>query len=148
MTKPKPVKPEDAGTKVGDLMKELRKKKDAKANLEEELSELNKAIQGIELGALPAAFAEAQIPEGASVTIPGIGRGKVEQGVWVQVKADNKHLLNDQVRALGDGDLIKETIHPKTLESWIRGRLLAGEEIPDAVDTRFFTKVKFTKVGG
>jgi len=49
------------------------------------------------------------------------------------------------VRDLGAGDIIKETIHPSTLKSFVSERLKEGASSPEGVDVSFITTLGFRK---
>lgn len=119
------------------VVTELRRLKDQKERLNDELTETNKKITHIEQAKLPSMMETAGI---TSFKVAGIGTVSVKNETFTYVPADNRENLYAALREQGHGDLISETVHPSTLNSFVKECLAAGMEVPDEI------KVTYAKV--
>lgn len=62
---------------------------------------------------------------------PGVGRVELGIEVYPSLKKDDEERFFAWLRERDDGDIIKETVHHKTLQSFIKELLENGENPPD-----------------
>ncbi len=117
------------------MVHELRELKDRKEQLEDELKSVNGQIRALAEGKIPEYMEENEI-EKFSVT--GVGTVYVQQKVYANVKADDREAFFHWLREHGSADLIKETVHPSTLNAFAKEQLSEGKELPDVLDARLY----------
>lgn len=73
------------------------------------------------------------------------GKGiRVQDEVFVNVKAENFEAFKNWLIEQGEAGIIKETVHPSTLKSFITGRIKDGKEYPMAeVNVLVVPKARF-----
>ena len=117
---------------MSDIMKELLKKyievERKKRRLESELQEVKAELQEI----------AEQVLDLFETT--GLQNIKLDDGVTIalrtdiraRIPADKREEAYEEFKRQGLDGLVKETIHPKTLESWVRESAgLNGVELPE-----------------
>lgn len=117
---------------MSDIMKDLLKKyidvERKKRRLESELQEVKAELQEI----------AEQVLDLFETT--GLQNIKLDDGVTIalrtdiraRIPADKREEAYEEFKRRGFDGLVKETIHPKTLESWVREYAgLNGVELPD-----------------
>ena len=119
------------------VVTELRRLKDKKDQLNDQLTETNKQITHIEQAKLPSMMETAGI---TAFKVAGIGSVSVKNETFTYVPADNREQLHSKLREQGHGDLITESVHHSTLNSFVKECLAAGIEVPDEI------KVTYAKV--
>ena len=117
------------------MVHDLRDLKDKKEALEDELKGVNAQIRALAEHKIPEYMNENEI-EKFSVT--GAGTVYVTQKVYANVKADNREAFFQWLREHGSGDLIKETVHPSTLNAFAKEQLTEGKDIPDVLEARIY----------
>lgn len=117
------------------MVHDLRDLKDRKEQLEDELKSVNGQIRALAEGKIPEYMEENEI-EKFSVT--GVGTVYVQQKVYANVKADDREAFFHWLRENGSADLIKETVHPSTLNAFAKEQLSEGKELPDVLDARLY----------
>ena len=117
------------------MVHDLRDLKDKKEALEDELKGVNAQIRALAEHKIPEYMSENEI-EKFSVT--GAGTVYVTQKVYANVKADNREAFFQWLREHGSGDLIKETVHPSTLNAFAKEQLTEGKDIPDVLEARIY----------
>jgi hypothetical protein len=117
------------------MVHDLRDLKDRKEQLEDELKSVNGQIRALAEGKIPEYMQDNEI-EKFSVT--GVGTVYVQQKVYANVKADNREAFFHWLRENGSADLIKETVHPSTLNAFAKEQLSEGKEIPDVLEARLY----------
>lgn len=53
--------------------------------------------------------------------------------LYASCNEENKPMLFEELRATGREDMIKETVNPSTLSSWVSERLENGQPVPEFV---------------
>lgn len=120
----------------------LRAAKDAKEEAEAALGEINKRIQRLEMGDLPELLEASGLDQAKE---DGAGSVTLDVRVNAYVKAEAREGFFTWLRANQEGDLIKESVHDKTLQSWAKERLADGKELPEQVSTSPRIVAKFRK---
>jgi hypothetical protein len=64
---------------------------------------------------------------------PGVGRVELEIEVYPNLTKANVAAFYEWLRERGDGDIIQETVHHKTLQAFVKELLVAGEELPECI---------------
>ena len=84
--------------------------------------------------------------KGASQTAKydGIGRITILKPV-VGARSENEDVLFDYLKQIGRDDLIKATVHHKTLSSFVKEMLETGKDIPDFIEYWFKPSTRLTK---
>ena len=84
--------------------------------------------------------------KGASKTAKYDGVGTITlMKPSVGAKSENEDVLFDYLKQIGRDDLIKPTVHHKTLSSFVKEMLDAGMEIPDFIEYWFKQSTRLTK---
>lgn len=114
----------------GEMLRYLRRLKDAKAELEAQEKDINIEITSIEQGVFPEMMDAADLDRFSE---QGIGSAKLGVKVFANVLVDNTEAFHAWLRDKGQGSLIKETVHHKTLEALCRELYASGEEYPEDI---------------
>jgi len=111
-----------------DLIEKYIALEQERRNMEKELGMLKEEIAKVQ-GQVVEAFADA-----------GLQNMKMESGVTISLRtdvrasilADDREEAYEQFKMNGFDSMVKETIHPKTLESWVREyKGFNGVELPE-----------------
>lgn len=106
----------------------MRELKDRKKSLEDELKALNEELTSIETEKLPTCMDDNDVEK---FTVPGVGTIYQQVKVYAYVKAEDRERFHDWLRATENGELIKETVHPQTLNAFAKEQLEAGNDLPE-----------------
>lgn len=120
---------------ITEMVRELRDLKDRKAALDEELKEVNGAIRRLAENEIPTYFEDNEIEK---LTVEGAGTVYIQTKVYANCKAENREAFFEWLRGTGNADLIKETVHPSTLNAFAKEYLNDGKELPDSLDARLY----------
>jgi hypothetical protein len=132
------------GKTVTELAKELKAAK-VKAKKHEKLMDQQKSlIYKIEVQKLPT------LMEGLDqdiINLPGVGKLEYGIEVYASVKVEDKPTLFDWLRDNEAGDLIKEDVHYKTLNSFVTEQLAnpEGLKLPEYMNVAKIPTVKLGK---
>ncbi len=117
---------------MSDVMKELLKKyievERKKRRLESELQEVKAELQEIADQVLDlfetAGLQNIKLDDGVTIAL--------RTDIRARIPADKREEAYEEFKRQGLDGLVKETIHPKTLESWVREYAgLNGVELPE-----------------
>lgn len=117
------------------MVHDLRDLKDRKDVLELELKEVNKRIRALSEQEIPEYMDENEIDK---ISIDGVGTVFLKTKVYANVKADDLNGFFEWLRDNGNGDIIKETVHPSTLNAFAKEQLSEGKELPDMLSARLY----------
>jgi hypothetical protein len=117
------------GKTLTDLAKEVKPLIQKKKKLEGQVEELSSAIHAILVGVVPKIMEDA---EQDFVNIPGIGALELSTEVYPYVAGDAIDTFYKWLRERQQGAIIKETIHPKTLQAFVKEQLEAGVDFKDS----------------
>lgn len=117
----------NAPAKLATLAKGLRRLNDRKKELEHELEIINSARHRLHTVTIPAAMEEYETDE---INIPGAGKLTVKPQVYGYVNVADREEFFDWLRQNNNGSLIKEAVHPKTLNSFCKEILDNNESSP------------------
>jgi hypothetical protein len=117
------------GKTLTELAKEVKPLIQKKKKLEAQAEELGSAIHAILVGVVPKIMEDQ---EQDFVNIPGVGALELKTVVYPYVSGDNLPTFYKWLRDRKNGDLIKETIHPKTLQAFVTEQLEAGVDFTDS----------------
>ena len=113
---------------IAELAAELRKLKDVKDQLEENLKEINKHIEVLTKQVIPEKMDEQGI---SNVSFGDIGRISLRGEVYASILADNREAAYQWLRDTGRASLISNTVNASTLKAACKEWLKNGEEIPE-----------------
>lgn len=114
---------------VFELADQLRELRDRKTGLEEQLKALNAEIEATE-----RALAEAMVNEEIQNFVRGDRQFYLRTETYVSAKAERRPELLAWLKANGLGDIVQETVHPRTLSAAIREILEQDDQLPDGLD--------------
>lgn len=117
------------------MARDLRAKKDRKEVLEAELKELNKGIRELAEQRIPTYMDDNEIEK---LSVEGVGTIFLTTKVYANVKAEDREKFFTWLRENGNGDLIKEVVHPQTLNAFAKEQLGNGVSLPDVLDARLY----------
>ena len=124
-----------------ELVLEYKLAKDDVERLEDESK---KAKNRFEIA--QAKLVEELQSKGASKTAKYDGVGTITlMKPSVGARSENEDVLFDYLKQIGRDDLIKPTVHHKTLSSFVKEMLDGGQEIPDFIEYWFKTSTRLTK---
>lgn len=124
-----------------ELVLEYKLAKDEVERLEDESK---KAKNRFEIA--QAKLVEELQSKGASKTAKYDGVGTITlMKPLVGARSENEDVLFDYLKQIGRDDLIKPTVHHKTLSSFVKEMLDAGMEIPDFIEYWFKPSTRLTK---
>lgn len=127
-----------ADERLVELARKLRIAKDLKEDLESQLKDVNKDIEQLAQRDIPTIM-EAQ--EVTNIKIAGVGTIYLQNKVKASITADDKAEAYAWLSENGHGDLIKEYVHPKTLEAWAKEQIENNMPIPE----EFIRAYKYTQ---
>jgi len=130
MNKPKPKTLTELGKELYDLKAE-------KEQLEDRLKVVNAQKDELEKNLIPKAMEDA---EQEKFTVTGLGTVYLQPDLQVYIKVDDQPSAFAWFKKNGQGDIIKETIHPGTLKSWAREQLENGGKMPPQLNTHQFMR--------
>lgn len=124
-----------------DLVLEYKLAKDELERLEDESKKAKERFDKAQLKLL-----EELQAKGASQTAKydGIGRITIMKPL-VGARSENEDVLFDYLKQIGRDDLIRPTVHHKTLSSFVKEMLEGGQEIPDFIEYWFKPSTRLTK---
>lgn len=112
---------------VVQLAGELRKLKELKEAMEEDLKETNKFIEEITKQILPEKMDDQGI---SNIKIDGVGRITLRGEVYASILAANRDAAYQWLRDTGRASLISNTVNASSLKAACKEWLKNGEEIP------------------
>lgn len=121
--------------KLTVMVRELRKAKDAKQTLEAKMKDLNGTIRRLAENEIPDYMDENEIEKHS---VKGVGTIYLTTKVYAHVKAEDRETFYKWLREHGSGDLIKETVHPQTLNAFAKEQLGEGVKLPDVLNARLY----------
>lgn len=110
---------------VFELADRLRELRDRKAELEEQLKVLNAEIEETD-----RKLAEAMVNEELQNFVRGDRLFYLRTETYVSAKADRRQELIAWLKQHGMGDLVQETVHPRTLSAAVKELLEDEDELP------------------
>lgn len=113
---------------VVQLAGELRKLKELKEAMEEDLKETNKYIEEITKQILPEKMDDQGI---SNIKIDGVGRITLRGEVYASILAANRDAAYQWLRDTGRASLISNTVNASSLKACVKEWLKNGEEIPE-----------------
>lgn len=124
-----------------DLVLEYKLAKDELERLEDESKKAKERFDKAQLK-----LVEELQTKGASQTAKydGIGRITIMKPL-VGARSENEDVLFDYLKQIGRDDLIRPTVHHKTLSSFVKEMLEGGQEIPDFIEYWFKPSTRLTK---
>lgn len=114
---------------------ELRDLKTQKEELEAQLKDVNKKIRKLAEQQIPEYMEENEIEK---LSVAGVGTIYLTQKVYANVKAEDREAFMDWLRSTGHEDLIKEQVHPSTLNAFAKEQISEGRELPEVLDARLY----------
>lgn len=124
-----------------ELVLEYKLAKDEVEKLEDSLKTAKDRFDKAQL-----ALVEELQSKGASQTAKydGVGRISILKPL-VGARSLNEEQLFDYLKQIGRDDLMKLTVHHKTLSSFVKERLEEGSEIPDFIEYWFKPSTRLNK---
>lgn len=124
-----------------DLVLEYKLAKDELERLDDETKKAKERFDKAQLK-----LVEELQSKGASQTAKydGIGRITIMKPL-VGARSENEDVLFDYLKQIGRDDLIRPTVHHKTLSSFVKEMLEGGQEIPDFIEYWFKPSTRLTK---
>jgi hypothetical protein len=113
---------------VVQLAGELRKLKELKEAMEEDLKETNKFIEEITKQILPEKMDDQGI---SNIKIDGVGRITLRGEVYASILAANRDAAYQWLRDTGRASLISNTVNASSLKAACKEWLKNGEQIPE-----------------
>lgn len=105
--------------KVIEFAKEFKRLKDEHDELSAKLKEVSTAWDAVE-----AALLDAMVEEGVnSIDLDGIGKLSMRTENFLSVNSANTAQFYEYLKLSGNGALLKESVNPRTLTSWLKGHL-------------------------
>jgi len=81
-----------------------------------------------------------------TATFDGVGHATLERPrLYASVTEENKPAVFGWLNAIGRGDLIKETVHPSTLSTFVKEMQQEGKEVSDKISVYLKTKILLKK---
>lgn len=81
-----------------------------------------------------------------TATFDGIGHATLERPrLYASVTEENKSEVFKWLHGIGRGDLIRETVHPSTLSTFVREMQENGKEVSDKISVFLKTKILLKK---
>jgi hypothetical protein len=82
----------------------------------------------------------------ATAVYEGIGRAEISGSeVYASITEANRDKAFEEIKTLGRGDVIKETIHPKTLSTFVGELIQNGKKVPDGISYILKAKLSLRK---
>lgn len=123
--------------KIAELASELRELKSKKEVAEEDLKKINKRIEELQRWKLPELLDLAGLK---STRVDGVGTVYLQGDVDVGLLAEDRERFYEWLSENGNGDLIKEYVHPGTLKSFVKEQFENGLPLPEYVKANPFLK--------
>lgn len=136
---------EPQGSTLPELVKELREWTDKKKALDAEVEVAKSMIHKIAVLRLPSLMDKLGQDD---FNAPGYGRVELNNEVYAHVNKEHEDAFFEFLREQGEGDLIKESVHHKTLNGWAEGVLGDPERaalLPDYVNITEIPTAKLLK---
>lgn len=118
-----------------DMVVRLRDLKEKKADLETELKAINGAIRNLAEHEIPQYMDENEIEK---FSVKDVGTVYTTMKVYANVKAQDREYFMEWLREQGHEDLIKEQVHPSTLNAFAKEQISEGKELPEVLDARLY----------
>lgn len=115
-----------------EMVKKLFSLKEEKAHLEALLKTCNKDIKQLAEREIPEMMEENEIEK---FSVQGVGTVSVTNKVFAYVKKEHQDEFFQWLRDHGAEDLIRESVHSSTLNSFAKEQLSEGKELPDYMST-------------
>ncbi len=112
------------------LCAEMRDLESRKEALEEQLSAINKALDGLRLGDIPTLMESLGVK---NATFEGLGRVQLATDLYASTREGQKAAAMQWLRDTGYSGMITETYNAGTLKALFRRLLSAGVDIPDDI---------------
>jgi hypothetical protein len=126
-----------------DLITAMVRLREQKDNAEEHAKAIAREYEFITKTAIPEKFAEDGIK---NINVEGIGRVQLRADIYASVKSGAKEQAYAWLSDVGSGDLIQPSVPPSTLKAFLKGRLKAGEDIPEELfNVNPFQQASITK---
>lgn len=121
------------GTTITELAKELRAAMTKAKKCEKLMEQQKSLIYKIAVGKLPPLMENT---EQDMINLPGIGKLEYGIEIYPSIKVDDKPDFFAWLRKNKSGDIIKEDVHYKTLQSFVREQLSnpEGLKLPEIVN--------------
>lgn len=124
-----------------ELVLEYKLAKDEVERLDEESKKAKDRFEKAQ-----AKLVEELQTKGASKTAKYDGIGTITlMKPLVGARSENEDVLFEYLKKIGRDDLIKPTVHHKTLSSFVKEMLENGKEIPDFIEYWFKPSTRLTK---
>jgi len=122
-------------------MKSLQDRKDV---LDAELTDINKSLDVIRMGEIPALMESLGVK---NATFDGLGRVQLASDLFASTREGQKAAAMQWLRDCGYEDMITETYNASSLKALFRRQLKDGVEIPDTIfNVSPFTRASLVKV--
>jgi hypothetical protein len=128
-----------------DLVSKFRDAKVKKDAIERQLAEAKAEYDGAE-----SELIELMEANGATKTAEYEGLGHVtllKPKLYASVVSDKASLLLSFLRENGRAEIIKETVNPATLSSYVGERISKGEQVPEFITYYLKQTARFYEVG-
>jgi len=116
------------------LAQELRELEDQLKEAEGHASALRVRRDRIKNKDLPEAMETAEIDK---FTVDGVGTVYITQRAYGNILAANRDDAYAWFKENGFGDLVKETVHPQTLNAFAKEQLENGAELPEFITVAY-----------
>lgn len=122
-------------SRLTEMVKRLRTLKNEKERAEAGLKAINSEIRKLAEQDIPTYMEENEIEK---ETVSGVGTVFLQTKVYANVKADDREAFFAWLRDNGNADLIKETVHPATLNAFAKEQLSEGKALPETLEARLY----------
>jgi len=120
---------------LGKMVRELRELRDQKEKLEADLKDVNLSIRKLAEHQIPEYMDEHEIEK---LSVSGVGTVYLTTKVYANVKKENQEAFFEWLRETGNEELIREAVHPSTLNAFAKEQLSEGKELPDVLEARLY----------
>lgn len=126
-----------------DLCLQLRNLQAEKVALEEDLKDLNRRIEILQMHEMPDMMNSLGL---RNATFEGIGRVQLAADIYASTREGQRDAAIQWLRDLGYGDMVQETYNASSLKALFRRQLADGIEIPDELfNVHPFTRASIVK---
>jgi hypothetical protein len=127
---------------IGQKAGQLRTLRDEIEALEATLSQKKESKKQLEEREIPELMERAEIEK---ITFQGIGTIYLKTEPKASVLKENEPVFFQWLKDNGHGDIVKETVHHRTLSSWAKEVLEQGLPVPEIVQVFHQTKAVLRK---
>jgi hypothetical protein len=125
------------------LCVDMRKVQERKEALENELKDVNNALDELRLKKIPELMQELEV---TTATFAGLGRVQLASDLYASTREGQKAAAMQWLRDCGYGDLIQESYNASSIKAIFRGMIKSGAEIPgDVFAVTPFTRASIVK---